>query len=72
MNATTIADGVAVGFVHAGGASDEGRASAAWLAERVGSVTHLGLTDLADADVDVAWWHREAPIERLRRRGGGG
>ena len=58
-----IADGVAVGFVHAGGASDEGRASAAWLAERVESVTHLELTDLADADVDVAWWHREAPIE---------
>ncbi len=56
------ADGVAVGFVHAGGASDEGRASAEWLEGQAESVEPVALTDLADADVDVAWWHRAAPI----------
>ena len=58
-----IPDGTAVGFLRAEGPSDEARAAAEWLDRQGGSVTRVGFDDLGDAGVDVAWWHREAPIE---------
>ena len=58
-----IADGAAVGFIETGGSSEEARAAVGWLTERAGSVERVGFTDLGTAAVDVAWWHRDAPIE---------
>jgi len=58
-----IGDGVTVGFLRADQPSDEARATAGWLEERAGSVERLGFDGLGATGVDVAWWHREAPIE---------
>jgi len=53
-----------VGFLRADPLSAEQEAALAWLTGREGvtAVTVEGPSDLP-ADVDVAWWHRDEPIE---------
>ncbi len=53
-----------VGFVRKESPSAEQEAALAWLADREGvtAVTVEGPGDLP-ADIDVAWWHRDEPIE---------
>ncbi|WP_435183088.1 glycoside hydrolase family 32 protein [Halobellus sp. EA9] len=60
-----IGDGTGIAFVYREKLSDEQRAAAAWLLDRAADAEVVSLAEFGGnaGSFDVAWWHREAPVD---------